>query len=88
MLTLRGSFHSWKGWPGAEQARRVIDFSNGLAESALESCARVVFHEAGLPQPELQVILGIGNGRSVRVDFPWSDSVRRSPLQRPGEHNI
>jgi very-short-patch-repair endonuclease len=59
-------------WPGISRARRVADFANGLAESALESCARVVFHEQGLPAPELQVHIS-GRDRTViaRVDFFW-----------------
>ena len=59
-------------WPGISRARRVIEFANGLAESALESCARVVFHEQGLPAPELQVHIS-GRDRTViaRVDFFW-----------------
>jgi very-short-patch-repair endonuclease len=59
-------------WPGISRARRVVDFANGLAESALESCARVVFHEQGLPAPELQVHIS-GRDRTViaRVDFFW-----------------
>ena len=41
-----------EGWPGAEQARRVVAFSDGRSGSALESCARVVFDAYGLPPPE------------------------------------
>lgn len=59
-------------WPGISQARRVVAFADGLAESVLESCARVVFHEQGLPAPELQVHIS-GRDRTViaRVDFFW-----------------
>jgi predicted transcriptional regulator of viral defense system len=59
-------------WPGISRARRVAEFANGLAESALESCARVVFHEQGLPAPELQAHIS-GRDRTViaRVDFFW-----------------
>ena len=42
------------GWPGINQAKKVTEFASGLSESVLESCARVVFHEHGLPTPELQ----------------------------------
>jgi hypothetical protein len=45
---------SCKQWPGIEQARGVIKFSDGNAESVLESCARVTFAELGLEPPELQ----------------------------------
>jgi predicted transcriptional regulator of viral defense system len=59
-------------WPGISRARRVVDFANRLAESAFESCARVVFSEQGLPPPELQVHIS-GRDRTViaRVDFFW-----------------
>jgi hypothetical protein len=42
------------GWPGADHARRVVDFSTGLSGSPLESCARVTFDAFRLPPPELQ----------------------------------
>jgi hypothetical protein len=58
-------------WPGIEQARNAIDFSNPLAESVLESCARVIFQQHGLPRPALQVNI---SGREFigRVDFCWT----------------
>jgi hypothetical protein len=59
-------------WPGSSGARQVIDFASPVAESALESCARVSFRDQGLPTPELQVnILGRGDGIIARVDFFW-----------------
>jgi predicted transcriptional regulator of viral defense system len=59
-------------WPGTDRARRVIDFADGLAESVLESCARVFFHDQGLPRPELQVhISGPDLTVIARVDFFW-----------------
>ena len=59
-------------WPGTSRARQVIDFADGLAESVLESCARVIFRDHGLPPPELQVHI-TGRDRTViaRVDFFW-----------------
>ena len=59
-----------KGWPGVRQARRVIDFADDRAESPLESAARVVFAEAGLDPPELQVTIH-GAEFAARVDFLW-----------------
>lgn len=59
-------------WPGLSQARRVIDLASMLAESVLESCARVVFHEHGLPRPALQVTVGGGEFRG-RADFCWTE---------------
>ena len=59
-------------WPGTGQARKVVDFTDGLAESVLESCARVAFRDQGLPPPELQVHITGRDGRLIaRVDFCW-----------------
>lgn len=59
-------------WPGIEMARRVVEFADWVPESVMESCARVVFYEHGLPPPEFQIpILGM-NGRVVaKADFCW-----------------
>ena len=71
---LRRVLASCDGWPGIGNATRVVDFASPLAESVLESCARVVFHERGLPPPELQVvILGEGGSKIARVDYFWRD---------------
>lgn len=59
-------------WQGTVQARRVAEFSDERAESVLESCARVVFAEHGLPPPDLQVELG-AERFAGRVDFYWRD---------------
>lgn len=58
-------------WPQIEQARQVVAFSNGLAESALESCARVTFDKFGLEPPQLQVNVH-GVAFIARVDFCWA----------------
>jgi predicted transcriptional regulator of viral defense system len=44
---LRRTISRCNRWPGISRARRAVDFANGLAESAFESCARVVFYEQG-----------------------------------------
>ncbi len=67
---LAGVLAACRGWPGIDQARRVVDFADGLAESVLESCARVVFDAAGLEAPQLQVPIR-GPEFSYRVDFLW-----------------
>jgi hypothetical protein len=41
-------------WPGRRKALQVADFASPKAESPLESVSRVLFHEHGLPTPELQ----------------------------------
>lgn len=58
------------GWPGIRNARRVVHFADPRAESVLESCARVVFHEHGLEPPELQYTI-TGPDFRYTVDFYW-----------------
>ena len=59
-------------WPGIDQARRVTTFSSEDAGSILESCARVVFAEEGLPPPVLQAAIATADGEFIgRVDFCW-----------------
>ena len=58
-------------WRGARRAADVIEFSDGRAESPLESIARVAFADCGLPPPELQVWLGGTTEPIGRVDFYW-----------------
>jgi predicted transcriptional regulator of viral defense system len=61
-------------WPGVEQARRVVSFADTLAESVLESCARVFFHEHALPAPALQMhIIGPAGYFVARADFCWAE---------------
>jgi hypothetical protein len=57
-------------WRGVRRAAQVVDFADSRAESPLESLARVVFADCGLPAPELQAEISdtefIG-----RADFLW-----------------
>ena len=59
-----------RNWNGSRRAAEVVAFADRRAESVLESIARVVFRNCGLPAPELQVWVGdqvpVG-----RVDFLW-----------------
>jgi hypothetical protein len=72
---LRHVLASSDGWPGIGNAKMVVEFASSLAESVLESCARVVFHERGLPPPELQVaIFGQDGSPIARVDFFWREN--------------
>jgi hypothetical protein len=71
-LGLAEILRSCARWPGADRARRVTDFSSEDAGSALESCARVVFAEAGLPTPVLQAAIANAGAEFIaRVDFCW-----------------
>ena len=55
---------------GIQRAIEVVAFADGRAESVLESIARVVFRDCGLPPPDLQVWVG-GAEAVGRVDFLW-----------------
>lgn len=59
-------------WPGIGQAKLVVEFADGRAESALESISRVAFRDLGLPAPELQAwVGGEEDGVIGRADFLW-----------------
>jgi Transcriptional regulator, AbiEi antitoxin/Protein of unknown function (DUF559) len=62
---------SCRRWPGIKRAAEVVEFADRRAESPLESIARVVFRDFGLPPPDLQVWLGWGEEPTGRVDFYW-----------------
>jgi hypothetical protein len=71
---LRRVLESCGGWPGTGNASAVVEFARPQAESVLESCARVMFHERGLPAPELQVaVFGRDGDPIARVDFLWRE---------------
>jgi hypothetical protein len=58
-------------WPGLQCAAEVAAFADALAESPLESMARVAFRDCGLPPPQLQALLGADGRVIARVDFYW-----------------
>ena len=69
---LQAAIASCPRWPGLRKARKVVAFSDGRAESVLESLARVIMHENRLPAPELQIWIQDGYGARIgRVDFFW-----------------
>ena len=49
----------------------MVEFSDGLAESVLESISRVAFRDHRLPAPELQEWVGGDTGVIGRADFLW-----------------
>ena len=60
-------------WKGVAQARPVVAFADGLAESALESISRVAFRDLDLPTPELQVEVWLDRRFLGRVDYLWRE---------------
>lgn len=52
----------------------MTQFASWMPESVLESCARVVFLDHGLPEPRLQApLLGRDGSFVGRVDFCWPE---------------
>lgn len=67
---LRSVLATCRRWPGTRAAADVIEFADGRAESPLESLARIVFRDCGLPRPQLQALIG-DTDDVARVDFYW-----------------
>ncbi len=69
---LDAAVESQAGWPGINRAREAVAFGDPRAESVLESVARAVFAEHGLPSPVLQARFWDGSRWTAeRVDFWW-----------------
>jgi Protein of unknown function (DUF559) len=68
---MRAVIESCRHWPGLRRAAEVVAFADSLAESPLESIARVAFRDCGLPPPQLQALLGADGRVIARVDFYW-----------------
>lgn len=62
-----------RGRRGIVAARELLPFADGRAESAMESEARLVMIDHGLPLPELQYPIHGHGGEMWRVDFAWPD---------------
>jgi hypothetical protein len=59
--------------PGTSQATRAVEFADHRSESPGESLSRVCFAKAGLPTPDLQLVV-LKDRRFVgRSDFAWED---------------
>lgn len=61
------------GRRGIVAVRDLIPLADGLAESPMESEARLAMIDGGLPIPQLQYELIDGNGDRRRIDFAWPD---------------
>lgn len=64
-----------KGRRGIVKVRELIGYADARAESPMESEARLVFIDGGLPTPELQYSIVDCYGRTWRVDFAWPESM-------------
>jgi len=65
---LRRELARQAGWPGVRQARQIVEFADGDAESPLESLVRLALFDDGFPAPKLQQIIA-----GYRVDFYWPE---------------
>ena len=62
-----------RGRRGIVAVRALLPFADGRAESAMESEARLVMIDHGLPLPELQYPIYGRHGEMWRVDFAWPE---------------
>jgi hypothetical protein len=66
-----------RGRRGIAAVRELLPYADGRSESAMESEARLVMIDHGLPIPELQFTIHASYGerkRKWRVDFAWPDA--------------
>lgn len=61
------------GRRGIVKVRALLPLADGLAESPMESEARLVMIDGGLPIPMLQYEIVDSRGQLRRVDFAWPD---------------
>lgn len=70
---LQGEADAARGRSGAARARALPALTSGLAESVLESLIRLILVLGGVPEPDLQVWLGVRGGERFRVDLYWRE---------------
>jgi hypothetical protein len=64
-----------KGRRGIVMTRELLPLVDGRAESPMESEARLVFVDGGLPRPELQFEVVDRVGQLWRTDFAWPEAM-------------
>ena len=71
---LEQAVHGQRGRRGIAAVRELLPFTDARSESAMESEARLVMIDHGLPTPELQFTIRAPGGQRWRVDFAWPDA--------------
>ncbi|MBT2522991.1 DUF559 domain-containing protein [Arthrobacter sp. ISL-28] len=71
---------------GVVRARQALDMMRVGADSAPESLLRLAMADAGLPEPDLQVALRIGDAGSPTADLGYRH--RRLAIQYDGGHHL
>jgi len=72
---LDAAIREQKGRRGIVKVRELLHHADARAESPMESEARLVFIDGGLPMPELQYEIHDRCGQLWRVDFAWPDAM-------------
>jgi hypothetical protein len=70
---LESAVREQKGRRGIVHVRELLQYADGRAESGMESEARLVMIDYGLPLPELQYEIPGRDGEVWRVDFAWPE---------------
>jgi hypothetical protein len=70
---LESAVQEQKGRRGIVVVRDLLPYADGRAESGMESEARLVMIDYGLPLPELQYEIRALDGTVHRVDFAWPE---------------
>jgi len=70
---LENAVREQKGRRGIVVVRDLLPYADGRAESGMESEARLVMIDYGLPTPELQYEIRALDGTVHRVDFAWPE---------------
>ena len=73
-----------KGRRGIVRVRELLEYADGRAESPMESEARLVFIDGGLPTPELQYEIVDRCGDLWRTDFAWPERETRRRVRQHG----
>jgi hypothetical protein len=71
---LEQAVHDQRGRRGIAAVRGLLPLADARSESAMESEARLVMLDHGLPRPELQYTIHGIHGERWRVDFAWPDA--------------
>ena len=70
---LESAVREQKGRRGIVHVRELLEYADGRAESGMESEARLVMIDYGVPMPELQYEIRALDGTVHRVDFAWPE---------------
>lgn len=71
---------------GVVRAREALDLMRVGADSAPETLLRLAMADAGLPEPDLQLLLRVGDARSPTADLGYRH--RRLAVQYDGGHHL